>query len=334
MTTYGRTNAVTAGGGTPTPTQTKEVQATAFPTVVTPDSGYALSQATVTAPANLSAENIKAGVSIAGVTGSFQGTEVQVPDERGAFWLRMARHYGAIYNTATSKWEFTSLKKEYWPDNTPDPNNNNTMYLILQEYGLYNVCLRSIELPGKEAALSTNGLVYIPNHYFDKLNYAITSSGLCTITGDNDAVYSFGSSALASSYITDIPQVHYANNTIPISLCANAGMGSITVPEGITRIDNGAFEDVKAANRVGVSELVITLPSTLTYIKGASYYNTFETTSTTHMIIKATTPPTLASSGCIKINNLRITVPVGSLEAYQTATNWSEFADKMEEATQ
>ena len=85
MTTYGRTNAVTGGGGTSTPTQTKEVQATAFPTVVTPDEGYALSQATVTAPANLTAENIKAGISIAGVEGSFEGTEVQVENPQQKF---------------------------------------------------------------------------------------------------------------------------------------------------------------------------------------------------------------------------------------------------------
>lgn len=52
--------------------QEKTTQATSFPVSVTPDVGYdALSKVTVTAPANLSAANIKSGVNIAGVTGSY-----------------------------------------------------------------------------------------------------------------------------------------------------------------------------------------------------------------------------------------------------------------------
>ena len=55
--------------------QEKTTQATAFPVSVTPDVGYdALTKVTVTAPANLSASNIKSGVNIAGVTGSYAPT--------------------------------------------------------------------------------------------------------------------------------------------------------------------------------------------------------------------------------------------------------------------
>ena len=55
--------------------QEKTTQATSFPVVLTPDAGYdALSKATVTAPANLSASNIKSGVNIAGITGSYGPT--------------------------------------------------------------------------------------------------------------------------------------------------------------------------------------------------------------------------------------------------------------------
>lgn len=52
--------------------QEKTTQVSSFPVVVTADVGYdALSKVTVTAPGNLSAGNIKSGVNIAGVTGSY-----------------------------------------------------------------------------------------------------------------------------------------------------------------------------------------------------------------------------------------------------------------------
>ena len=55
--------------------QEKTTQATAFPVSVTPDVGYdAMTKVTVTAPANLSSSNIKSGVNIAGVTGSYAPT--------------------------------------------------------------------------------------------------------------------------------------------------------------------------------------------------------------------------------------------------------------------
>lgn len=55
--------------------QEKTAQATAFPVVVTPDTEYdAMTKVTVTAPANLSGSNIKSGVNIAGVTGTYAPT--------------------------------------------------------------------------------------------------------------------------------------------------------------------------------------------------------------------------------------------------------------------
>lgn len=54
--------------------QTKSEKATAFPVELSPDDGFVgLKTATVTAPDNLAAENIKKDVSIAGVVGSYGG---------------------------------------------------------------------------------------------------------------------------------------------------------------------------------------------------------------------------------------------------------------------
>ena len=67
------------GAKAPEPTQPdyqeKTTQATTFPVVVTPDTEYdAMTKVTVTAPANLSGSNIKSGVNIAGVTGTYAPT--------------------------------------------------------------------------------------------------------------------------------------------------------------------------------------------------------------------------------------------------------------------
>ena len=51
--------------------------------------------------------------------------------------------------------------------------------------------------------------------------------------------------------------------------------------------------------------------------------------------MEPTTPPTAGNSSIFtKVNGLVIYVPQGSLSAYQTATNWSSFADYMQEEPQ
>ena len=82
----------------------------------------------------------------------------------------------------------------------------------------------------------------------------------------------------------------------------------------------------------GFTNPYIIIPSNVTEIAG---YQGISGTSSYGIIIKmlGSTPPTLEASYSIG-NISKIIVPVGSLEAYQTATNWSQFADKMEEATE
>ena len=68
-----------------------------------------------------------------------------------------------------------------------------------------------------------------------------------------------------------------------------------------------------------------------------SQYGAISGSYTTNItiVLKSTTPPTLSSSeGIVKNRVDQIIVPAGTLEAYQTATNWSALADKMVEATE
>ena len=59
-------------------------------------------------------------------------------------------------------------------------------------------------------------------------------------------------------------------------------------------------------------------------------YSSLGCDNLTKITMKPINPPTLANSSAIPDNDtLIIEVPSASLEAYKTATNWSNFADKM-----
>ena len=45
------------------------------------------------------------------------------------------------------------------------------------------------------------------------------------------------------------------------------------------------------------------------------------------MRIEATTPPTLSNTNAISTATTEIQVPMASVDAYKTATNWTNFAD-------
>lgn len=98
---------------------------------------------------------------------------------------------------------------------------------------------------------------------------------------------------------------------------------SIIIPETIKTIETGAFNSCS-------SLVEITIPSAVAVIKDQVFR---QCTSLTSFILLPTNPPILGSDTFTDIlTNLVITVPLGSLSAYQTATGWSEYADKMVEA--
>ena len=100
-----------------------------------------------------------------------------------------------------------------------------------------------------------------------------------------------------------------------------SGLTSITIPEGVTSIGSYAFRYCSGLTS-------ITLPSSLTSI-GSSAFRTC--TRLTTMRVEATTPPKLDNINAISTATTKIYIPAGTLSAYQSATNWSNFADLFEE---
>ena len=102
---------------------------------------------------------------------------------------------------------------------------------------------------------------------------------------------------------------------------------SITLPEGMTTIGDGAFNGCYALTTV-------TLPSTLTSV-GSLLFNGSAVES---VYCYATTPPAIISEyeSTLLIeasNTATLYVPAGSLSAYQNASGWSEFSNIVEMET-
>ena len=123
-------------------------------------------------------------------------------------------------------------------------------------------------------------------------------------------------------------------------------LSSITIPDGVTSIGDYTFQTCHSLSS-------ITIPDSVTSIRSTAFLNCHSLSSITipdgvtsirsyafstcygvkeyHLL--PTTPPTLSSTTAFADipNDCIIYVPAGSLEAYQTATNWSAYADQMQE---
>ena len=123
-------------------------------------------------------------------------------------------------------------------------------------------------------------------------------------------------------------------------------LNSITIPANITNLDNAIFQSCSSLATVTFAEgsqlesietsafsscrslTEITLPASVTSIGSYAFNNC---SSLTTMTILATTPPTLGGTNAISSATTRIYIPAGTLSAYQSATNWSNFASLFEE---
>lgn len=101
---------------------------------------------------------------------------------------------------------------------------------------------------------------------------------------------------------------------IPSGIFQNSGLTSIEIPNSVTKIDNMAFNGCKLTS-VTIPENVITLAESA--FSGITWLD--------NITMESEIPPTLKSGQSITVNQIR--VPMSAVDAYKSATNWSDYAD-------
>ena len=195
------------------------------------------------------------------------------------------------------------------------------------------------------------------------LSFGANSSSYCVMgsTGSNGQVYcnmlqdvsigknvtSIGNYAFESCYSlasVTIPDGVKSIGNYAFQRCYY--LASVTIPDGVKSISNYAFQRCYSLASVTIPDSVtsiggyafqycyslasVTIPDSVTSISGYAFQYCY---GVAEYHLKPTTPPTLASTNAFGSipSDCIIYVPKGCLEAYQNATNWATYADRMQE---
>ena len=192
---------------------------------------------------------------------------------------------------------------------------------------------------------STDGNVVIPSIIdfgAPLISNTYTDKGLMVFKSD---VTSIGDSAF--TYCDSLTSIEFPNSVTSIGSyafrdCYN--LTSIEIPNSVTSIGYYAFRYCSGLTSVEIGNSVtsiedhvfykcsgltsIEIPNSVTSIGIQAFY---DCTGLTSVYIKSTTPPTLGNyvfDG--NASDRKIYVPRASLNAYKTASGWSEYASAIE----
>ena len=188
-------------------------------------------------------------------------------------------------------------------------------------------------------------------------SYAFAVNGLTDLLFDSNTRYKFpttlqrvtiGNNVRKIQYgcfngCTSLSSITIGSGVTTIGVEAFYGcssLTSVTLPSGVTSIGDYAFASCTSLTSVNIQASMgqsvfrdctslssVTIGSGVTSINDNTFYNCSGLTSIT---INATTPPTLYNTNAFtNTNNCPIYVPCYSVDAYKSAYNWSELADRI-----
>ena len=268
--------------------------------VVSPDSGKVLSGVTITKPAALVASNIKKGVTIGGVAGSYAPT---FTTETKTVDLAMGSG-NQVISKSSGKDGMTQVT--ITKPSTMVPANIKKGVNIGGVTGTYE---------GESSGGSSDKLAKLVDGTITEVtaedlagatqirSYSFRECKSLTSVTIGNGVSSIGSSAFYGC--SGLTSVIIGNSVTSISESAFQkciGLTSITIPDSVARIDNFALLIGSSTNKAVIR-------------------------------MKPTTPPQIKSSSFDKNNLEKIIVPKGTGATYKSATNWSALASYIQEAT-
>ena len=196
-------------------------------------------------------------------------------------------------------------------------------YSIQQCYSLRVLSLPStITTIGMSAIASCYRLkrLTMPKGLLSLDTYAVNDSNVPEI-GLSPSLTSIGVSCFFSNRLLRKINVPASVREILSSAFSSCyALEQVELNEGLETIGNTAFSS-------GRTLQTITIPSTVTSIGDRAFNESYCLASVT---VLATTPPTLGSNAFSSSPITKIYVPAESVEAYKSATNWANYADKIE----
>ena len=189
--------------------------------------------------------------------------------------------------------------------------------------------LASISMPSGLTAIKDRAFLYCYSFKSVSIPNGVTSIGtsafdycfpLASVSIPN-GVTSIGAYAFRSCQ--PLRRVHIPNGVtvLQIGTFQNCySLASISIPSGVTSIENNAVNSCYSLASVSIPSSVTSIgTSTLQNCYGVGEYH-----------VKASTPPTINSYTFYGVpSDCKFYVPAESLEAYKTASNWSNYASKM-----
>ena len=191
------------------------------------------------------------------------------------------------------------------------------------------------------------------------------------VTGMKIADFTGTTFNLATSYITEAYIPDGVTKISGNAFRGCSGLTSVRIPDSVTSIGEQAFRDCAALTSVTIPDSVtsigvsvfynctsltsVNIPDSVTSIGEQAFYNCaaltsidipdsvtkisnqafLQCTSLTSVTVRATTPPTLASNAFNSTHaNLVIYVPAASVDAYKSASGWSDYASKIQAITE